>query len=178
MKLTDRKWKDFKIEDIFDVVNSKAYHKVNLTSAKCGENSIPYITRTKKNNGVEEIVINQTDFKKNPADVIVFGAENAMFFYQPFEHITGNKMYIIKHKNINKYTGLFIQQVLNKSVENVGFGYGQGLTGTREKRRSVMLPVKNDDENTPDWLFMEQYIKEIEKTKREMYFTYTKNINL
>lgn len=171
-KLKDKEWKEFIVGLEFNVLNSTAYHKVNLTSAKCGENSIPYITRTKKNNGVEEIVINQTDFKKNPADVIVFGAENAMFFYQPFEHITGNKMYIIKHKNINKYTGLFIQQVLNKSVENVGFGYGQGLTGTREKRRSVMLPVKNDDKNTPDWDFMDNYIKNKFKSKIDTYKAY------
>lgn len=161
MKIKDRYWREFKVESIFDVYNLKAYHKNSLKSSKEKNNSIPYITRTNRNNGLEDIVEIKDDFNINDDNTIVFGAENATFFYQPFKHISGNKMYTLHSHKINKYTGLFLQQVLNSSVLNCGFGYGQGLTATREKKRSIMLPVKEDNTEIPDWDFIEEYSKSL-----------------
>ncbi|WP_415346026.1 restriction endonuclease subunit S [Clostridium perfringens] len=177
MNLSDREWKEFKVEEIFEVFNSKPYHKKNLTSIKSyNEEYIPYITRTNRNNGLEDIVENKKEFKINPKNIIVFGAENATFFYQPFEHITGNKMYGIKNNIRNKYIGLFIQQVFNTSINGCGFSYGQGLTGKREKRRSIMLPVKKDNDKEPDWTFMERYVDNILNEKNIKYQEYIKPI--
>lgn len=172
MKLSDREWKEFKVEDIFDVFNSTPYHKKSLKVDINNNNSIPYITRTNKNNGLENVVLKENHFKSNPKNIIIFGAENATFFYQPFEHITGNKMYGIRNENLNIYIGLFIQQVLNSSIKNCGFSYGQGLTGTREKRRSVMLPILSNNNEEPDWQFMENYIKTKYNEKKEKYKKY------
>lgn len=177
MELYDREWKEFNVEELFDnIFNSVAYHKTQLIPSDDKSNSILYITRTNKNNGLEDIVKKMEDLKINPGNIIVFGAENATFFYQPLEHITGNKMYGISHKDFNKYTGLFIQQVLNKSIQNCGFGYGQGLTATRQRRRSVMLPVLKDDTSTPDWNFMEEYIEEIYCRQKEVYKKYISEV--
>ncbi|WP_279146702.1 MULTISPECIES: restriction endonuclease subunit S [Clostridium] len=176
MKLNDRKWKEFKVDDIFEIFNSVPYHKNNLISNNDENNSIPYITRTNKNNGLEDIVEKRESFKTNPKDIIIFGAENATFFYQPFEHITGNKMYGVKNNMINKYVGLFIQQMLNKSIKDCGFCYGQGLTGAKEKRRNIMLPVMIEDDTKPDWQFMDDYIKGQEELKKKKYFDYIKDI--
>lgn len=52
LSLNDVRWKDFKIKTLFDVTNSKPYHKESLESQLIG---IPYITRTSLNNGMEEI---------------------------------------------------------------------------------------------------------------------------
>lgn len=172
MKLSDREWKEFKVEDVFDVFNSIPYHKKSLKADINNNNSIPYITRTNKNNGLENVVLKENYFKSNPKNIIIFGAENATFFYQPFEHITGNKMYGIRNENLNIYIGLFIQQVLNSSIKNCGFSYGQGLTGTREKRRSVMLPILSNNNEEPDWQFMENYIKTKYNEKKEKYKKY------
>lgn len=176
MKLNDRNWREFKVEKVFEIFNSTPYHKKYINSTNDNKESIPYITRTNKNNGLKEIVKRDFNFKVNQRDIIIFGAENATFFYQPFEHITGNKMYGMKNVKINKYTGLFIQQVLNNSTKGCGFSYGQGLTGTREKRRSVMLPVTRKDGNTPDWHFMEAYIKEQYQKKENEYKNYVNEI--
>ncbi|MDR2426965.1 MAG: restriction endonuclease subunit S [Endomicrobium sp.] len=171
--LSDRKWKEFIVEDLFcNISNSKAYHKTNLCETKRG---IAYISRTNLNNGFEAIVSNNS-FKSNPKNSIVFGAENASFFYEPFEYITGNKMYVISDERINKYNGLFIQKMLNKSVENCGFGYGKGLIGTRVKKRSICLPV--DDSGEPDWQFMTDYMKSKEQKLIKRYETYLSKINV
>jgi hypothetical protein len=169
----ERKWREFIIEDLFDhLQNSKAYHKTNLHEAKIG---IAYISRTNLNNGLEATVAND-GFKSNPKNSIVFGAENAAFFYEPFEFITGNKMYIIADKRLNKYNGLFIQKMLNTSIKDCGFGYGKGLTGTRMKKRSVRLPVDNADE--PDWEYMERYMKALEGRQLSRYIAYLRYRNI
>ncbi len=155
LSLNDVRWKDFKIKTLFDVTNSKPYHKESLESQLIG---IPYITRTSLNNGMEDTVLANNAFNTNKGNAISLGAENADFFYQSVDYITGNKMYRVGNKNINKYIGLFLVQVFRTSIKDSGFGYGKGLTGTRFKDRYVFLPV--DDKDNPNWKFMEDYIKQ------------------
>ena len=95
MDLTDVQWKEFIIGEVFDIFNSKAYHKNDLSIAS--DKEIPYIARSMFNNGLDSFVEEKADFVKNPKNSIVFGAESAVFFYEPFEFITGNKMYYIYH---------------------------------------------------------------------------------
>ena len=176
MKLTDRKWKDFKIEDLFDITGSITT-KLNELIASNQENiEYPYITTKATNNGVDGFY----KFKTENRNVIVFdSATNGYLSYQGYDFSASDHVEIMKPRNfvLNKYIALFIITTINKSI-NGKFSYGFKLSQSRMKKQKILLPTKKDDENTPDWLFMEQYIKEIEKTKREMYFTYTKNINL
>lgn len=120
--LNNKEWKEFLINEIFIVENSKAYHKTNLKEIKT--KGIPYISRTNNNNGLAAIV-QSGNYKENESNTIVFGAENVTFFFQPFKYITGNKIYTIKSDKINKYSGQFIQNLLNISIKNCGFGYGK-----------------------------------------------------
>ncbi len=166
LKLTDVEWGEFKVKDIFEVTNSKPYHKNNLKITKKG---IPYITRTSFNNGLEEIVEN-INVHKNPKNTISLGAENADFFYQSVEYITGNKMYIIQNDNISKNVGIFLIQSFRNSIKDCGFGYGKGLTGTRFKERIVILPM--DSQGQPNWQFMEDYIKQEQKQQAQKIIDY------
>ena len=170
MNIKDKQWwKEFYLSEIFDIFNSKAYHKSNLKEIKKG---IPYVSRTNKNNGLECVVEN-TNFYLNPKNTICFGAENATFFYQPYRYITGNKMYYISNANFNKYSCLFLVIVLNKCIQNSGYGYGKGLTGTRLKNVKILLPVNIKGE--PDYEFMGEYIKEKETKLKEQYKEYIKS---
>lgn len=154
LRLDSIKWETFKIRDVFNVENSKPYHKDNLQSSNVG---IPYIIRTSINNGLEDIIKFDREFTVNKGSAISLGAENTDFFYQDYDYVTGNKMYRISHDNINKYVGLFLVQMFKSSIKRAGFGYGKGLTGTRFKDRVILLPVEKDD--SPNWQFMEDYIK-------------------
>ena len=165
--LKNKEWKEFLIGSIFKVQNSKAYHKTDLKEVN--HKGISYVSRTNSNNGVESIV-KDNSLVKNPSNSIVFGAENATFFYQPNEYITGNKMYFVSNTELNKFSGLFIQMALNSSIKNCGFGYGKGLTGTRVKKRFVKLPSTIDGK--PDYDFMELYIKSKEQGKFNDYTNY------
>ena len=165
--LKNIQWGEFEIGKEFFVKNSKAYHKTKLKEVKA--DGISYVSRTNFNNGVESIV-NKSNFTPNKKNTIVFGAENATFFYQPNEYITGNKMYYIEQTNLNKYTSLFIQMILNNSISNCGFGYGKGLIGSRVQKRFITLPINPKGE--PDYLFMEQFMQQKEKEKLTKFQNY------
>ena len=172
MKITDSQWKDFIIGEIFEIQNSKAYHKSNLSASF--DKKIPYITRTKFNNGLDSFVENDETFIKNPKNSIVFGAESALFFYEPFEFITGNKMYYIHHEKFNKHICLFLVAVLNNAISNSKFDYYHGLTGSRLKSIRVLLPV--DENKNLNFKFMEDFMKEIEKQQILKYENYLNNL--
>ncbi len=170
--LNDVEWGEFKVggkDGIFRVNNSKPYHKANLTVSS---NGIPYVTRTSMNNGLEDLIVDE-NYEKNPKNTISLGAENADFFFQGIDYVSGNKMYSIGNNKITREVGLFLVQVFRQSIKECGFGYGKGLTGTRFKNRYVMLPV--DENNNPNWHFMEEYIKERENKKRQELKDYYKN---
>ena len=170
--LNDVEWGAFKVggkNGIFKVSNSKPYHKANLTISSKG---IPYVTRTSMNNGLEDLIVDE-NYEKNPKNTISLGAENADFFFQSVDYVSGNKMYCISNSKISREVGLFLVQVFRQSIKECGFGYGKGLTGTRFKNRYVMLPI--DEKNHPDWHFMEEYIKERENKKRNDLKEYYKS---
>ena len=167
LSLNDVEWGEFRIRDVFDVKNSKAYHKESLIT---NYNGMPYITRTSLNNGLEDTVFSDKLFRTNKENTISLGAENADFFYHEFEYITGNKMYSIYNKNINKPIGLFLVQAFRTSIKDCGFGYGKGLTGTRFKDRIVLLPL--DSFGDPNWQFMENYIKQEQKVIAQKVISY------
>lgn len=170
--LNDVEWGEFKVggkDGIFRVNNSKPYHKANLTVSS---NGIPYVTRTSMNNGLEDLIVDE-NYEKNPKNTISLGAENADFFFQGIDYVSGNKMYSIGNNKITREVGLFLVQVFRQSIKECGFGYGKGLTGTRFKNRYVMLPV--DENNNPNWHFMEEYIKERESKQRNDLKEYYKS---
>lgn len=170
-RLEDVEWRRFKVggkDGIFKVKNSKPYHKANLNVAS---NGIPYVTRTSMNNGLEDLIVD-ANYEKNPKNTISLGAENADFFFQGVEYVSGNKMYCISNDKITREVGLFLVQIFRQSIKECGFGYGKGLTGTRFKNRYIMLPI--DENNKPNWHFMEEYIKERENKQREVIKEYYK----
>lgn len=166
VRLDQINWERFKVSDIFTVLNSKPYHKDSLEMSSFG---VPYITRTSLNNGLEGAVKNK-DYNVNNGNSISLGAENADFFYQPNDYITGNKMYSISHPKMTKNIGLFLVEAFRTSIKGCGFGYGKGLTGTRMKDRFVMLPI--DAHGDPNWNFMEEYIKQEQKQAAQQVIDY------
>lgn len=164
--LKNSNWGEFKIGDIFNIERSKVHDKINLKETHRG---IAHISRTNLDNGLNCIVIDE-NFKHNPKNTIVFGAENANFFFQPFNYITGDKMYVISNEKLNRYNSLFIKLMLEHSIKHSGFGYGKGLTGNRLKRLSILLPIT--ESGLINWDFMESYMETKEKILLSEYKSY------
>lgn len=154
-------WHEFEIRQLFEVINSKPYHKSDVIEAdEDDSNSVNYITRSKFNNGLLYKVEDNNNFDKNPKNTISFGAKNADFFIQLEEYITGNKMYYIDTQELTLNQSLFFKTVLQKTLTNK-YGFNDGLTGERLKAEKILLPATYNNEKEeyePDWEYMDNFI--------------------
>ena len=164
MNLTDRDWKEFKIYDIFNHQRGKRQVE---SSRKKG--NIPYFSASKENNGL-------TDFISNPAFIIntnaiiysTFG--DAYFVEKKFS--TSDEITILQNSRLNKYNGLFISKCINQNKTK--YSFGRKAFSNKINKDKIMLPVMKEKKNFPDWDFMENYIKEKLKEKKDKYERYKK----
>ncbi len=163
LELNVENWKFFNVKNnLFKVSLGKPIHKNSIKhfSKTRKDNYVPYVTRTTQNNGVEFYVAkNKIDVNKIlVGNSITIGAEGFKAFYQKDNFITGNKINILKNKQINLLSALFLNVVLNLEIEKK-FGYGRGLVKSRLEKLNIKLPA--DKNGNPDWEFMEDYIKSL-----------------
>jgi len=153
-KIDISKWAEFKIDNIFEIVSPKVYH---TREVKENSNGIPYVVRSKFNNGIKYMVEKDERFIVNPKGVISFGAENASFFYQENEYISGRDMYYIDTRNLSRNTALFIIACLEKLTSK--YSYNFGLFPKLLKEEKIKLPIKSNGE--PDYEYMDKYMTEL-----------------
>lgn len=162
LSLDTTSWKEYCVEELFDVVLGKPVHKNSIKeySNRLQKDCISYVTRTTQNNGVEFYVPHKNYSCEYIFDgnVITLGAEGFKAFYQKDKFITGNKVNILKNKNINLFNALFVSTILNFEIEKK-FGYGRGLVKSRIEKLKIKLPTLSNQ--TPHWKFMEEYIKSL-----------------
>ena len=148
-----QKWKQFKIGDIFpEIIKPEVYHTRQLTQ---DSNGIPYVVRSKFNNGIKYRVKKPIG-KINPPYVISFGAENATFFYQQEEWVSGRDMYYIKVGNLPFYACCFLTSVFQ--ILATKYSYNNGLFPDKLKKEKIMLPI-NIENGKIDYSYMEEYMK-------------------
>lgn len=150
-----KSWKTYKIKDIFpNVVKPMVYH---TREVKENPEGIPYVVRSKFNNGIKYNVERSVG-NVNPAKVISFGAENATFFYQKSEWISGRDMYYIDTRGIDEYACLFITACLQPIAEKYSYNYGMFPDLLKEKK--IKLPANENGD--PDYVFMRKYMENVE----------------
>ena len=77
-KINLNNWKNFTIGKLFEnVVKPPVLHTKDVTE---NVNGIPYVVRTKFDNGIKYNVEKKLQMQSSPAGTISFGAENATFF--------------------------------------------------------------------------------------------------
>lgn len=173
MEINIEDWHEFEVGKLFKIFKSKTYNKGDVTSDFSEDDeTINYVTRSKFNNGVTDIVKKENDFEVNPKGTISFGAENADFFIQTEEYITGNSMCYIDTKHLTMNQALFIKTILQKQITQ-RYGFTDGLTGSKLKKEKILLPAiynAEKDDYDPDWNYMEEFIRELkEENERKLF---------
>lgn len=169
LSLQDREWKEFKIEDLFTIEIGKSIdgNKVDLTNGHSA-----YITRKENNNGLDGFIDYDNSYMNTKQPVITIGNETAEPYVQVFPFFTGTKVNILTPKgNIGKYVLLFIAQSLK--MHKIKYSYSFTINSTRLKKQTVLLPVNDDD--MPDYAFMEEYIREREQKLVRQYIAHISN---
>lgn len=155
--LADCHWIAFQLDELFDIKATKSsIDKKNLVKEA---GTIPYITRTDKNNGIDMLVCEQPGYDMDEGNVITIGLDTQTAFYQSMPFYTGQNIQVLRHPALNRYVASFILIPIKNLMEKFNWG-GNGATLSRLKRSKILLPVKED--NSPDWTFMENFMRNVE----------------
>lgn len=166
------RWNDFQIggdNGVFSITSSTSEIDKNKLNQKIG--SIPYVTRSELNNGIDMFVTKDQDekYQINKGNVITIGLDTQTVYYQSTDFFTGQNIQILNHKRMNKYIAYFLIPLLKVQMEKFNWG-GNGATLKRLRNTRIMLPINND--NAIYWDYMEKRGCEIYQNNRKKILTY------
>lgn len=168
MKLSDREWKIFIIGDLFSVKRPIARNKDHYENG-----NVPFVASGSTNNGVMKCCEPHKNEELDNAGCITVSPVDGSAFYQPYDFLgrggAGSSILMLYADNINLYNGQFIAKMISNTC---ACKYTYGHMGNKDsiKRERIMLPVDDNDE--PDYQFMEDYMKELMAAKRKQYQKY------
>ena len=158
LKLTDRKWKLFLISEIFEVESTETNEIFRFEKG-----TVPFICASNFNNGIQGFIKPHKDTKIYKRNSLTVSSLDGTTFFQEIDFVGRGhgSVQVLFNKNINKFSALFISTVIKKSCIPLNLSYSNQLFLNKLKSLKIKLPV--DQNNNPDWKFMENYINERER---------------
>ena len=165
LDLHDREWKEFYLRDIFpDIQRGK-----RLKTADHIQGSIPYVSSSAINNGVDAFIGNGGKVRKFEECLTLANSGSVgKTFYHSYEFIASDHVTSLKSDKLNKYSYLFIATIVQRLEEK--YSFNREINDVRINKEKIVLPV--DESGNPDYAFMEQYIKERERQIIQNYIGY------
>ncbi len=160
--LSEVQWLEFEIENIFNINSGK-----RLTKADMKKGAKPFIGATDSNNGITQFVSNTNNSEDSNVLGVNYNGSVVENFYHPYKAIFSDdvKRLSFKKNEGNKHLFLFVKtQILKQKAK---YQYGYKFNGTRMNKQKIMLPV--NDQNEPDYDYMENYMKQLEYKKLNEY---------
>ena len=170
----DVQWDYFEIGKLFEFINKPSKGLNHLSLSERGTN---YIGATNRNNGVLEYVENNEKLTYDGnAIVFIRNGEGAMGYsvYKKEKFIATQDVSVGYNPNLTEYSGLFITTIADKIRGKYNFGYKRSQS--RLNKEKLRLPI--DKNGNPNWQFMEDFIKNIEKDKIETLLSYLNQHNV
>lgn len=150
-----KKYFAFKLTKLFEIAGSKTTPKKNIEFDNDGE--FPYITTQATNNGVAGWSNQYTE----EGNVITIDSATIGYASYQSKNFTASDHVekLIPKFNLTEEVALFIVTILNETRLNYGYGYEDKRSQTALKKEVIPLPA--DENNNPDWKYMENYIKHL-----------------
>lgn len=161
--LGDKKWKSFKIEEVFDVGKGIYLNKKDIISG-----NVPYISAKAVNNGVVDFIGNRALFPKNSITVEKI---KLTAYYQPCDFYCSHDVTVLQNPSLNKYTSLFISTMIKR--QGMKYSYGRQAQMNVVKRETILLPVNVKGEI--DYSFMAGYVHSLIEVKNKKYEKHKSN---
>ena len=183
--LSNVDWRQFSLSSIFDIKDGYYNKKPPVEGGR-----IPFLSATQYNNGIstfytEEIILDydkvgektSKDIDKRIFDgnclTITNNGSVGNVYYQAEKFTCSHDVtpIYLKGYKLNSSLAKFLIPMLEQSGKS--FEYAKKWRPKRMRKSSLLLPV--DKQGNPNWHFMEGYIKEREKKKRQDLKDYYKN---
>lgn len=167
LNLNDREWKPFFIGDMFTVKRPKARSEKDYKDGK-----YPFVASGNFNNGVIRCCKPHSDETLDKGNCITVSPVDGSAFYQRSDFLgrggAGSSVLILYCDDINEYSGLFVARLIRQTCSK----YNYGKMGSQDsiKREKIMLPITDD--GSPDYDFMEKYIREREEKLKQKYIDF------
>ncbi|MBD3362698.1 restriction endonuclease [Candidatus Dojkabacteria bacterium] len=163
--LEDKEWGEFFIQDVATIESGRDIYAKERISG-----NTPYVSSTANNNGIGYFVSNDNKTKEAGCLSVNRNGSVGYSFYHSYEALFSNDCRKLRLNNPSKHIGIFISQQITRQRAKYGYGYKMGTA--RLKRQKIMLPMNN--QNQPDFEYMENYMKCLEYNKIKKYLDYKK----
>lgn len=169
LSLEEKQWSEFLVLDLFDY---KRGNQNNMNSLKKGADML--ISAKNVNNGLKGFFTSSNERKGiYQGNCITLNNDGdggvGLAYYQPHEFLLDTHVYALYPKrHMSKYTMLYITSALSK--QRVCFSHGYSISQDRLRKMKIMLPC--NDQNNPDYEYMEQYTKNLMLRKYRQYLDY------
>lgn len=169
-QLKELNWKAFDIHDVFpDVKRGK-----RLKTDDHIVGNMPYVSSSAVNNGVDNFIGNKDGIRIfNDCITLANSGSVGTAFYHPYSFVASDHVTKLKNAKFTKYIYLFIATIANRLSEK--YSFNREINDKRLGREKIMLPV--DDNDQPDYAFMEAYMKEVEKRLLSQYKSYLTQVH-
>jgi hypothetical protein len=144
-------WGEFRIGDLFTQERGK-----ESSPNRVEDGTLPMVNEINTNNGIAKFGKSSNVILGNCITVSVNYATNV--FYQKNDFCASVNILVIRNTNMNEYSGKFIAGILSRN--NLKYDYTNKISKDRLNDEFIKLPV--DSKGNPDWLYMEEYMKNIE----------------
>lgn len=146
------------IGELFKIKRPVARSKRNY---EAGE--VPFVASGNYNNGIVDYLKPKEDEVLDKGNCITVSPLDGSAFYQKEDFLgrggAGSAIIILYNDMLSEYSGLFISAVIRRSL--VKYSYNDQLSSSVIVSEKIYLPV--DNKKNPDWSYMENYMKEVEK---------------
>ena len=154
ISLDSVQWEWFRYDEVFDIKKGKRLTKADMLSGNTN-----YIGATDTNNGVTAKIGNTEYIHEGNKITVSYNGSIAEAFYQsgPFWATDDVNVLSLKNHTLNVYIAMFLTTLIHS--EKYRFNYGRKWDKELMLKSNIKLPIKAD--GTPDWEFMENYIKSL-----------------
>lgn len=166
INLINERWQPFRLGDLFEISRPEARKKSSYE-----DGTVPFVASGRFNNGVMKLCTPLEGETLDKGKCITVSPVDGYAFYQDKDFLgrggAGSSIIILRNENLNKYTGMFIATVIRAECN---YSYNDMGQSDLSKDKVIHLPSKISAEKvTPDWTYMEEFMKSICDTSEKRY---------
>ena len=164
VKINKQSWKEFALKDVFATIQRGKRLKTDDHIA----GDMPYVSSSAVDNGVDNFISN-TENVRMFGDCLTLANSGSVgaTFYHPYTFVASDHVTKLQSSTINKYAYLFIATIVARLGEK--YGFNREINDRRISRETILLPAT--PAGTPDYDFMETYMRERENRELEEYIS-------
>lgn len=164
--MSERNWDHFLLSSIFsEISRGKRLIRENQVPG-----STPYVSSSSLNNGVDNLIGNVFGRSFSNCLTIANSGSVGSTFYHPYKFIASDHVTSLKRSGLSKYQYLYLAS--RCTVLSGKYNFNREINDKRIRAEKIILPC--NQQNNPDFEYMEAKIESLYNRKIAKYYSYIK----